>query len=383
LDAELFWRCLMVAMLCGVPFLSRTQYLFRQLLLLVAVSAVVIALDVAFITYFSFSQQTSLIVSLLVSFWVYLPIRHYVFSRWLVQGRLSSSQLFERLYAVTRAAEQGNERATQLWTALLADVFQPMDATASLEPVDDAELRAEGELLVVALPLEQGSVVLRYAESGRRLFSSADVSLARSALAQVRGALQVQRAVEKGRAEERERIARDLHDDIGARLLTLMYRVRRTIQDLKTLVRGLALPGSKLEDSAAEWKSEMQQRLTAANIQLDWRQQLMANPSMSAEQWSALTRVMRELASNVIQHAHAQNVFIDLAYVPDELKITVADDGRGVKPEVWSHGLGLGGIRKRIGKLGGNVQWSEHLPSGISCEISMPVATQTVSIDAL
>jgi signal transduction histidine kinase len=392
LDAELFWRTLMVALLCGIPFLSRTQYLFRQLLLLLLVSAVVVALDVAFISFFSFNQQTSLIVALLVSFWLYLPVRQFVLSRWLVQGRLSSSQLFERLYAVTRAAEQGNERATQLWTALLTDVFQPLDAFASLEPVDDAELRSDGELLIVALPLEQGSVVLRYAESGRRLFSPADASLARSALAQVRGALQVQRAVEKGRAEERERIARDLHDDIGARLLTLMYRVpnremqdyaRRTIQDLKTLVRGLALPGSKLEDSAAEWKSEITQRLAAASIQLEWRQQLLANPSLSAEQWSALTRVMRELASNVIQHAQAQNVFIEVAYVPDELRITFTDDGRGAKPEIWSHGLGLGGIRKRIGKLGGSVQWSEHLPSGITCDISMPVATQTVPIDAL
>ena len=66
-------------------------------------------------------------------------------------------------------------------------------------------------------------------------------------------------AVEHGRSEERVRIAQDLHDDIGARLLTLMYKaqtpemedyVRHTLQDLKTLTRGLAAPNHRLSHAA-------------------------------------------------------------------------------------------------------------------------------------
>jgi signal transduction histidine kinase len=383
LDAEWLLRCLLMLLLAAVPFLSRTQYLFRQLILLLVVSGLVVVLDVAFISWFSLSQQTSLVVALLVSFWMYVPFRHWIVARWLGHGRLTSPQLFERLYAVTRMAELSPPRASELWTGLLRDLFQPMDVSASLEPVDDAELRAEGELLVAALPMEPGSIVLRYADEGKRLFSPADVSLVKNALGQVRGALALQQAVRKGRAEERERIARDLHDDIGAKLLTLMYRApdkevedyaRRAIQDLKTLVRGLALPGSTLEDSAAEWKAELSQRLAASKIALDWQQQLQGNPPLTAEQWSALTRIIRELGSNTIQHANARNVYVTLAYAPHELDIVFTDDGDGPPPESWQHGLGVGGIRKRIGKLGGAVQWAQALPQGVSCHISLPLA---------
>ena len=71
-------------------------------------------------------------------------------------------------------------------------------------------------------------------------------------------------AVERGRSEERVRIAQDLHDDIGARLLTLMYKasspemedyLRHTLKDLKTLTRGLAAPSHPLSWAVAEWKA--------------------------------------------------------------------------------------------------------------------------------
>ena len=86
-------------------------------------------------------------------------------------------------------------------------------------------------------------------------------------------------AVEQGRGEERLRIAQDLHDDIGARLLTLMYKapndeieeyIRHTLQDLKTLTRGLAAGNQRLSHAAAEWKADITQRLHPAGCSLHW-----------------------------------------------------------------------------------------------------------------
>ncbi|MBU6437229.1 MAG: sensor histidine kinase, partial [Betaproteobacteria bacterium] len=71
--------------------------------------------------------------------------------------------------------------------------------------------------------------------------------------------------------------------------------------------------------------------------------------------------------------ARASTVFVTLAYMPHDLDIVFTDDGIGTAPETWPHGLGLGGIRKRVGKLGGTVQWTQTLPRGVSCHINLPL----------
>ena len=86
-------------------------------------------------------------------------------------------------------------------------------------------------------------------------------------------------------------------------------------------------------------------------------------------QWSALTRVLRELVSNTIAHAQAVRVEIDFHLEDDRLDLTVTDDGRGRNPQAWSHGLGLGGVRKRVKQLGGAVEWREMSPKGIGCRV--------------
>ena len=92
------------------------------------------------------------------------------------------------------------------------------------------------------------ALVLRVAQRGQRLFTQEDARLAERVGDLLRRALAYDQAVERGRHEERQRIAEDLHDDIGARSLTLMYQartpemenyIRHTLQDLKTLARGL------------------------------------------------------------------------------------------------------------------------------------------------
>jgi signal transduction histidine kinase len=55
--------------------------------------------------------------------------------------------------------------------------------------------------------------------------------------------------------------------------------------------------------------------------------------------------------------------------VDGTLRLRVADDGIGRAPVDWSHGLGLGGVRKRVKQLGGTVHWREAQPQGIVCEV--------------
>lgn len=192
---------------------------------------------------------------------------------------------------------------------------------------------------------------------------------------------QLDEAVEQGRGEERLRIAQDLHDDIGARLLTLMYQaptpdmeeyVRHTLQDLKTLTRGLAAPSHRLSAAAAEWKRDLNHRLELAGCELVWEMQADEDVDLSMVQWSALTRILRELASNAISHAQARQLRVNLTLAGALLTLLVSDDGLGRAPASWSHGLGLGGVRKRVKQLDGQVSWRELSPQGICCEVVVP-----------
>jgi signal transduction histidine kinase len=225
------------------------------------------------------------------------------------------------------------------------------------------------------------AVQLRFAQRGQRLFTQEDARLAQRVLEQLRRAVAYDEAVERGRHEERQRIAQDLHDDIGARLLTLMYQaqsketesyIRHTLQDLKTLTRGLAATEHQLSHAAAEWKADLTQRLQAAEAQLGWSVQFDQDLRLSVVQWSALTRVLRELVTNALYHGHASRIDVNMVLQSGALALSVTDDGEGRAPEAWAHGLGLGGVRKRVKLLGGRVQWSERQPRGIGCEVQLP-----------
>jgi signal transduction histidine kinase len=148
--------------------------------------------------------------------------------------------------------------------------------------------------------------------------------------------------------------------------------LRHTLKDLKTLTRGLAAPSHRLSHAVAEWKADLTQRLGAADCELGWAFAYERDFELSVVQWSALTRVLRELVSNALAHAHATRVDVDAAIENGTLHLAVADNGDGRAPEAWSHGLGLGGVRKRVKQLGGSVVWQEGVPRGIVCRVSVP-----------
>ena len=142
-----------------------------------------------------------------------------------------------------------------------------------------------------------------------------------------------------------------------------------TLQDLKTLTRGLAAKDHLLSHAAAEWKVDIAQRLAASQCHLTWAFQADTEVQLNVVQWSGLTRILRELVNNVIAHSQARRVDIEFMLDGDRLDLTVTDNGTGRNPQAWAHGLGLGGVRKRVKQLGGEVDWREVPAGGICCRV--------------
>jgi signal transduction histidine kinase len=386
---SVIWYVFLASLLLLVPFLSGSQQVLREFSLLAGVSTVATSLDLLFVAVFSLGQFTSITLSLFLSLGVYAGVRQWLVNQMTGRHVQTTERMFEQLYRIAREVEAQPEKTGELLARLMRDLFEPLVVRQVDKKAASTQVVGNGSTLLVPVPdLAEGGgagtsglLVVRFAQHGKRMFTPDDARLTDRVVEQLRRAVAFDKAVEQGRSEERVRLAQDLHDDIGARLLTLMYKapdpemedyVRHTLQDLKTLTRGLAATSHRLSHAAAEWKTDIMQRLNAAHCELGWTFTIDDDIVLTVVQWSALTRIVRELVSNAIAHAHATRVDIDGLYEAGDLSFTVSDNGVGRNPQAWSHGLGLSGVRKRVKHLGGTVQWSENATEGIHCRVHIP-----------
>jgi signal transduction histidine kinase len=383
--ASVAWYLFFASLLLLTPFLARSRQVLREFAMLAGISTVATSLDLLFVAIFSLGPFTSLAVAVFIALGLYTGARQWMLNHLIGSSMLTTERTFDQIYRAARAVQAKPARYPQQLGLLLKELFEPLEMLR----VDRVPVRTRviggGSALVVPMRSAaddaggpSAALVLRFAYRGQRLFTLDDARLADRVVDQLRRAVAYDTAVERGRFEERLRIAQDLHDDIGARLLTLMYQaqtpemedyIRHTLQDLKTLTRGLAAAEHRLSHAAAEWKADLTQRLTAAHVTLHWQFNADRDLRLSVVQWSALTRVLRELVSNALYHGHASRIDVSFQLEGPQLRLWVADDGRGRDPQAWSHGLGMGGVRKRVKALAGEVSWRENQPRGIVCEV--------------
>ncbi|MDO9075238.1 MAG: histidine kinase [Rubrivivax sp.] len=389
--AAVTWHLFLASLLLLTPLLTRRRQVLREFALLAGASTVATSLDLLFVAVFSLGTFTSLALAVFIGIALYAAARQWVLNHLIGSSVLTTERTFEHLYRAARAVQAHPRRFPQLLAELLRELFEPLEVQRLEEGPPRARVVGGGAALVV--PTRDGAheagggdrahpaLVLRFARRGHRLFTLEDARLADRMVEQLCRAVAYDAAVERGRFEERQRIAQDLHDDIGARLLTLMYQaptremedyIRHTLLDLKTLTRGLAASEHRFSHAAAEWKADLTHRLAVAQVELGWAFDIDHDRALSVVQWSALTRVLRELVSNALYHGHASHIDVAFRLQGPLLVLQVADDGEGRAPESWSHGLGLGGVRKRVKLLGGEVAWRENGERGIVCTVRVP-----------
>lgn len=390
--ASITWYLFLASLLLLTPFLARSRQLLREFALLAGVSTVATSLDLLFAAVFSLGTFTSLALAIFIGVGLYAAARQWALNHLIGSSVATTERTFDHLYRAAREVQAHPKRYPQLLARLLRDLFDPLEVLSVDRVPVRSRLVGGGSVLVVPVRNADDddggtgtpphvALALRFAQRGQRLFTLEDARLADRLVDQLRRAVAYDAAVERGRFEERQRIAQDLHDDIGARLLTLMYQaqtremedyIRHTLLDLKTLTRGLAVAEHRFSHAAAEWKADLTQRLTVSQVALNWSFDVDDDPSLSVVQWSALTRVLRELVTNALYHGHATSIDVAFRLRGSLLTLQVVDDGRGRAPEVWAHGLGLGGVRKRVKVLGGEVTWRENGERGIVCSVRLP-----------
>ena len=200
--------------------------------------------------------------------------------------------------------------------------------------------------------------------------------------------------VEQVTEKERKRIAADLHDDLGAKLLTIVHTseserianlAREALEEMRLSVRGLTGKPVQIADALADWRAETVARLGQAGIDADWRGPAdEVEQRLAARTYVQTTRILREAVSNIIKHSAATHCKVRCAIGTDDFMLLIQDNGRGISTEVGNkldRGQGMYSMKNRAKQMQGQCLVESGPGYGTVIRLTLPLkerATQPV-----
>ncbi|WP_374593147.1 sensor histidine kinase [Aquabacterium sp.] len=193
--------------------------------------------------------------------------------------------------------------------------------------------------------------------------------------------------VEQIAEKERKRIAADLHDDLGAKLLTIVHTsdndristlAREALEEMRLSVRGLTGKPVQLADALADWRSEIVSRLGQAGIDVDWVStvDIFQPCPLSARIYVQTTRILREAVSNIIKHSGATNCVITCDVEGNDFQVVVQDNGKGIPMELdgkLDRGHGMASMKGRAKQLNGQCLVESGPGYGTTIRLTLPI----------
>jgi signal transduction histidine kinase len=222
----------------------------------------------------------------------------------------------------------------------------------------------------------------------------------------MRWSLEAVRAREQAREEERKRLARELHDELGQTLLGLKMNlvwlqnrvsdpspatlrgiqeqlpdmlelVDRSIHTVSAIVTDLRPPALDQLGliAALEWQAESFARRSGLRCRLSGT---AAVDELDPGRATAVFRMFQEMLSNVHRHARATHVLVVVRRVADTLVLSVRDNGRGLtmKDRPAPRSFGLLGMRERAALLGGDLTIEGAENKGTTVTVKIPLANR-------
>ena len=346
-----------------------------------------LALDAVMVLLIAMERGPAFGLSLLAVALLYLPLRDGLSRRMQRTAPRPAGGLLFRSVTDVAFSPPGASRSAR-WQALLQAEFDPLRIEPAVAAPLEVALADDGAVLVVPAVDDLPAQRLVWARAGRGLFGPRDLGHAAEIVAMLTEAMASRRAYETGVAEERARIARDMHDNIGIQLMGALHSpapdrkdalIRETLSDLRDIISNANQPDLPLEDLLADLRATLGEHLAAAGMALDWQVDAAAGVSLPPRHTHALRSILREAVGNALRHAAASRVGVKVALRPGLLELTVQDDGRGLDPgladgQAAGRGNGLANMRARAAGLGGQVRLSVPAGGGTRMVAELPLA---------
>ena len=249
-----------------------------------------------------------------------------------------------------------------------------------------------------------GIVMAHDKEGGDARFSDEDMRLAATFAARAavavdlseRVAGDVLRRVVRAQELERQRLARELHDETGQALTSILLglktvedvreptQVEAAIRELRELVvttlqdvRRLAveLRPKALDDfglvTALERLVDTFREQTGMRVDFEPR---LSEARLPFDTETTLYRITQEALTNVVKHANANHVSIVLTQRDGSVSAMIEDDGRGMGAEETREGFGLVGMQERVALVGGKLTVESAPGRGTALSIEVPIS---------
>ena len=247
-----------------------------------------------------------------------------------------------------------------------------------------AELVAPVVVVLVGLRLvQQHGRALQHAEEGKAVLeqrvreATAEIERNFRQMAELR--------VEQVTERERKRIAGDLHDDLGAKLLTIVHTseseristlAREALEEMRLSVRGLTGKAVRLADALGDWRAEVISRLAQAGIDAEWNAPEDLPQTLGARAYVQTTRILREATSNIIKHSGASTCSVTAGIADGDFMLVVQDDGSGISAEVegrLDRGHGLASMKNRAKQMQGQCLVESGAGYGTVIRLTIPL----------
>ncbi len=329
-------------------------------------------------------------------------------------------------HAGLSAAFASAEARRELGECICARVLQEgralvlRDICAECRRLDPDLIRAEGLVTHASVPLLSGGRVLgvmNVASAHSREFTPDDMTLLNAVGRQLGIAVENARLWEEVKEKEalrqqflerviaaqeaeRQRLARELHDEAGQTLTALSLGLRRLqddprlpaaprelAQELKAQIAALstelhrlavelrpsALDRVGLIGALEQYAQEFGQRY---GLEIQFESSLPASIHLPPEIQTSLYRIVQEALTNVARHAQARAVSVLLQLRESQIVITIEDDGQGFDPaQAQKNGrLGLFGMQERAAMLGGSLHIESAPGEGTTVFVKIPLA---------
>lgn len=203
----------------------------------------------------------------------------------------------------------------------------------------------------------------------------------------------VSRARDDGVTQERQRLAREIHDTIAQSLAGIVTQLeasvggerqqralelaREALREARRSVLDLAPPALEEATLPAALESLARDRGPGAGVQAEVT--ITGDPvPLHPEVESTVLRVSQESLTNTAKHARASRVGVTLSYAGDEIVLDVRDDGVGFDPRrpVGRSAFGLRGMRQRVERLAGTLTLESSPGSGTAVSVRLPALSR-------